>query len=86
MNSATGITVFLSHIASICLSAYPPSFYLYFDNENAHWEIIEGLESKHKVEECIFRTIFGKFQGYKIYASRKVAEKIEIQTHHQAEL
>jgi DNA polymerase I len=48
--------------------------------------MIEALESRFKAEECSFRTIFGTFQGHRIYASRKVAEKIEIQTRHQAEL
>ncbi|MGD0954592.1 MAG: hypothetical protein ABR985_19775 [Methanotrichaceae archaeon] len=32
------------------------------------------------VEECCFNSIFGTFEGHRIYASRKVAEKIEIQT------
>jgi DNA polymerase I len=48
--------------------------------------MIEGLGSRYKVEECTFRTIFGAFQGHKIYANRKVAEKIEIQTQYAAEL
>jgi len=48
--------------------------------------MIEALESRFKAEECSFRTIFGTFQGHRIYANRKVAEKIEIQTRHQAEL
>ena len=30
--------------------------------------------------------IFGTFEGHRIYASRKVAEKIEIQTRYAAEL
>ena len=38
------------------------------------------------MEECNFDTIFGKFEGHKIYANRKVAEKIEIQTRYAAEL
>jgi DNA polymerase I len=42
--------------------------------------MIEALESRYKVEECTFNTIFGSFQGHRIYASRKAAEKIEIQT------
>jgi DNA polymerase I len=66
--------------------AYPPSFYMYLKDPPAHREMIEALESRFKAEECSFRTIFGIFQGHRIYASRKVAEKIEIQTRHQAEL
>ena len=38
------------------------------------------------MEECSFNTIFGKFEGHRIYASRTVAEKIEIQTRYSAEL
>jgi DNA polymerase, archaea type len=67
-------------------AAYPPSFYMHLKDPSAHREMIEALESHFKAEECSFRTIFGTFQGHKIYASRKVAEKVEIQTRHQADL
>jgi DNA polymerase I len=66
--------------------AYPPSFYMHLKDPHAHWDMIEGLESRYKVEDCSFKTIFGTFQGYRIYASRKVAEKIEKQTSYRAEL
>ena len=65
---------------------YPPSFYMHLKDPHAHGEMIETLESRFKAEECSFRTIYGTLQGYRILADRKVAEKIEIQTHHQAEL
>jgi DNA polymerase, archaea type len=39
-----------------------------------------------QVEECSFNTIFGTFEGHRIFASRRVAEKIEIQTRYAAEL
>jgi len=67
-------------------AAYPPSFYMLLKDPPAHREMIEALETRFKAEECSFRTIFGTHQGHKIYAGRKVAEKIEIQTRHQAEL
>jgi DNA polymerase I len=67
-------------------AVYPPSFYLHLKDPPAHREMIEALESRFKAEECSFRTIFGVLQGHRIYASRKVAEKIEIQARHQAEL
>jgi DNA polymerase, archaea type len=67
-------------------AACPPSFYMHLKDPPAHRDIIEALESRFKAEECSFKTIFGTFQGHRIYASRKVAEKIEIQTRHQAEL
>jgi len=37
-------------------------------------------------EECSFKIIFGNFQGNRISASRKVAEKIEIQTRYATDL
>jgi DNA polymerase I len=67
-------------------AAYPPSFYMHLKDPHAHWDMVEGLASRYKVEECRFNTIFGSFQGHKVYASRKVAEKIEIQTKYAAEL
>ena len=48
--------------------------------------MIQALENRFRVEECSFNTIFGTFEGHRIYASRKVAEKIEIQTRYAAEL
>ena len=38
-------------------AACPPSFYIYLDDPSAHVEMIEDLESRHKVEDCIIRTI-----------------------------
>ena len=67
-------------------AACPPSFYIYLDDPSAHVEMIEGLESRYKIEDCSFRTIYGTFQGYRIFASRKVAEKIEKQTRYEAQL
>jgi len=67
-------------------AASPPAFYMHLKDPHAHWEMIEGLGSRYRVEECTFMTIFGTLQGYKIFASRKVAEKIEIQTRYAAEL
>ena len=48
--------------------------------------MIESLKSRYRVEECIFNTVFGKFEGHKILVvSRRVAEKIEIQTRYAAQ-
>jgi hypothetical protein len=30
---------------------YSPSFYLHLEDPHAHWEMIEGLESRFKVKE-----------------------------------
>jgi DNA polymerase I len=48
--------------------------------------MIEGLESRFKAEECSFDTVYGPLDGYEIWASRDVAEKIEKQTRLQAHL
>jgi DNA polymerase, archaea type len=48
--------------------------------------MVQALESRFRVEECSFNNIFGSFQCHRIYASRKVAEKIETQTRYAAEL
>lgn len=65
---------------------YPQSFYLYLKDPHAHLEMIEGLESRFKVEEVSFRTIYGVLEGFEVYAGRKIAEKIEKQTDLAAEL
>jgi DNA polymerase I len=72
-------------ISRACI-AYPPSFYLYLKDPASHREMLEALESRFKAEECSFRTIFGVLEGYRIYANRDVAEKIEIQTGYAAQL
>jgi len=66
--------------------AYPPSFYMHLKDPPAHREMIEALEARFRAEECRFRTIFGTFEGHRIYAGRQVAEKIEKQTCYQVEL
>ena len=66
--------------------SYPPSFYMHLKDPPSHRELIDALESRFKTEECSFRTIFGALQGLRIYANRKVAEKIEIQTRYEVEL
>jgi DNA polymerase I len=48
--------------------------------------MIEALESRYRVEETSFRTIYGWKEGWKICAGRAVAEKIEIQSRMAAEL
>jgi DNA polymerase I len=65
---------------------YQPSFYMYLEDPHAHWEMIEGLESRFKVKECSFDTVYGTLDGYEIWAGRDVAEKIEKQTRLQAQL
>ncbi len=41
--------------------------------------MIEGLETKYRVEETAFRTIFGEEEGYRVYAPKKIARMIETQ-------
>ena len=66
-------------------AAYPTSFYMHLKDPHAHWEIIQALESRFRVEGCSFRSIFGTFEGHRIYAGGKMDEKIEIQTRYAAE-
>jgi DNA polymerase I len=65
---------------------YSPSFYLHLEDPHAHWEMIEGLESRFKVKECSFDTVYGPLDGYEIWAPKDVALKIEKQTRLQAQL
>ena len=65
---------------------YQPSFYLYLEDPHAHWEMIEGLESRFKVKECTFDTVYGFCDGYEIWAPKDVALKIEKQTKMQSQL
>ncbi|OPY53540.1 MAG: DNA polymerase 1 [Methanosaeta sp. PtaU1.Bin112] len=67
-------------------AVYPQSFYMHLPDPPAHREMVEALESRFRTEECSIMTIFGTFAGHRIFAGRKVAEQIEIQTRHQAEL
>lgn len=64
----------------------PPSFYLYLPDPATYRGMIEGLESLYRLEEVSFSTIYGRLEGYRIYADRSVAEKIEVQTRYAAEL
>jgi DNA polymerase I len=64
----------------------PPSFYLYLPDPASHRGMIEALESLYRLEEATFSTIYGRREGYRIYADRSVAEKIEVQTRYAAEL
>lgn len=54
-------------------------FFLHFPDRALHVELLEALETRYKVEECTFKTIYGEIEGYRIYAGRKVAEMIERQ-------
>ncbi|MDM7933894.1 MAG: type B DNA-directed DNA polymerase, partial [Methanothrix sp.] len=65
---------------------YAPSFYMHLKDPAAHWEMIEALEDRYRAEACRFRTVYGVLEGYRIYAGRRVAERIERQTRYAAEL
>ncbi len=65
---------------------FPSSFYMHLNDPPAYREMLAALEGLYRVEECSFRTIFGPLEGYRIFAGRKVAEKIEIQTRYSVQL
>jgi len=55
------------------------SFFVHFPDRGLHSELLRTLESRYRVEECTFKTIYGELDGYKVYAGKEVAEKIERQ-------
>jgi len=55
------------------------SFLIHFPDRHKHSELIEGLETKYRVEETTFKTIFGEKDGYRVYAPRKIARIVEKQ-------
>nr|WP_321351661.1 type B DNA-directed DNA polymerase [uncultured Methanoregula sp.] len=65
---------------------YDPPFYLYLPDPDAYHPMITALEEEYRAEACTFRTIFGKREGYKIFAGRTVAEAIEHQTGYAAQI
>jgi|Deesub1362B_J571_1020462.scaffolds.fasta_scaffold02574_3 DNA polymerase I len=65
---------------------YPGFFYLHLPDPSLYSEMIESIETRYRVKECNFRTIYGLLEGYRIYAGRKVAEQIEMQTKLSAKL
>ena len=48
--------------------------------------MIDALESRYRVEECSFNSIFGTFEGTGYSPAEKWPEKIEVQTRYAAEL
>ena len=68
------------------VAVQPPSFYLHLPDPADHRGMLEALESLYRLEETSFCTIYGRQEGYRIYADRSVAEKIEIQTRYGAQL
>ena len=66
--------------------AYDPPFYLYLPDPDAHHAMIGALEEQYRAEPCTFETIFGRREGYRVFAGRQVAEAIERQTQYAAQL
>ncbi len=63
-----------------------PSFLLHLPDPHEHRDLLEGLAGRYPVEECIFSTVYGPLDGYRVAAGREVAERIEGQTHCAADL
>jgi len=68
------------------VEAYRPSFLVHLPDPSPHLSMIEALERDYAAEECRFRTIHGWLDGYRVYAGREVAERIERQTKMAARL
>jgi DNA polymerase I len=65
---------------------YSPPFLLTFPDPGRHWELVDGLSSRFRVEDCTFATIFGPARGYAVFAGRDVAGRIEEQSRQEAQL
>ncbi len=65
---------------------YNPPFYLHLPDPDVHHGMLEALEEHYHAEPCTFTTIFGKRDGYAVFAGRQVAEAIEQQTQFAAQL
>jgi len=65
---------------------YDPPFYLHLPDPHAHHEMIDALNERYHVDTCRFRTLFGELEGFSVHAGRVVAEAIEQQTLHEAQL
>jgi DNA polymerase I len=65
---------------------YAPFFYLCLPDRPQHRELIGALEERYTVEACTFSTIHGSREGYRVFASRTIAEAIERQCGFAAEL
>ncbi|WP_048098148.1 hypothetical protein [Archaeoglobus sulfaticallidus] len=55
------------------------SVLIHFPDKHGHAELVEDLETRYRVEEVTFRTIYGEKEGFRVYAPKRVAKKIEIQ-------
>lgn len=64
----------------------PPSFLLHLPDPHYHRDLVEGLESRYSVEECAIRTIHGVLDGYRVWAGKDVAARIEEQTRYEAQV
>jgi len=69
-----------------CHHEYNPPFYLHLPDPDVHHGMLEALEEHYHAEPCTFTTIFGKRDGYAVFAGRQVAEAIEQQTQFAAQL
>jgi DNA polymerase I len=65
---------------------YDPPFFLYLPDADAHHEMLAALEERYHAEPCTIATIFGRLEGYRVFAGRPVAEAIEQQTDFAAQL
>jgi len=66
--------------------SYRPSFYLHLPDPHSHADMIDDLRSRFDAEECEFRTVHGRLNGYEVMAGRQVAMQIERQTRFSADL
>jgi len=63
-----------------------PSFYFRLPDADAYWQMLEALESRYRLRECRFNTVYGPAGGFRIHAGRLVADAIGRQTDYEADL
>lgn len=62
------------------------SFLLHLPDPHSFRDMLEGLESRYRVEESTIRTIYGPLDGYRVWAGKDVAARIEEQTRYAAQV
>lgn len=60
------------------------SFILDLTGAERHVDLLEGLSSLFRVDQCRFRTLRGEREGYRIHAGRDIADAVERQASRDA--
>ncbi|MCQ8893094.1 MAG: type B DNA-directed DNA polymerase [Methanolinea sp.] len=64
----------------------PASFLLHLPDPSFYRDLVEGLESYYRVDECTITTVSGVREGYRVWAGKDVAALVEAQTRYTAQI